>query len=198
MGEAGRWDPMVPVATPEARALVPPAIPGGTVLVMSRSLRALGFVGVFALAAVACTSRVAPSPAGPTAMEYLTAVVERQPLTIHFSLLNPTGAPAAIWVPRMLEPLGAFVTVTVRDGMGAVVCQTHRPKFTPKLKPSADDAYLELVPGQSHGALLTVDDCALAPGAYRVTVGYTNLDYRGTTARPIGALSYETTLALSL
>lgn len=131
-------------------------------------------------------------------MEYLTAVVELQPLSIHFSLLNPSGATASVWVPRMLEPLGAFVTITVTDAMGAVRCQTHRPKFTPKLKATEANAYLELVPGQSHGALFTVEDCALAPGAYRVTVSYSNLDYRGTAEVPIGALSYQTTIALTL
>ena len=131
-------------------------------------------------------------------MEYLTAIVQQHPLTIHFSLLNPARASGPVYVPVMLEPLGAFVNVVVRDGMGQVVCQTHRPKFTPKLKPSADHAYLALEPGYSHGVLLPLDDCTLTPGAYRVQVTYSNLDYRGSPARPVGELAFSTVLALTL
>jgi hypothetical protein len=131
-------------------------------------------------------------------MEYLTAVVDRRPLTIHFSLSNPPRATSPVHVPLMLEPLGAFVTVVVKDGMGEVVCQTHRPKFTPKLKPSSDDAYLTLEPGRSHGAVFALDECTPGPGKYRVQISYTNLDYRGTPARPVGELAFTTTLDVTI
>lgn len=131
-------------------------------------------------------------------MEYLTAVIAPRPLTIHFSLLNPDRARSLAYVPVMMEPLGAFVTVVVRDGMGEVLCQTHRPKFTPKLRPSADDAYLALEPGRSHGAVFVLDECMLDPGTYRVQVSYSNLDYLGSPARAVGSLSYSTVLALTI
>ena len=146
------------------------------------------------IAATACAST------NPTArpMEYLTAIIQPRPLTIHFSLLNPERASAPVYGPVMLEPLGAFLNVVVRDGMGEVVCQTHAPKFTPKLKPTSDDAYLAIEPGRSHGAVFVVDDCELAPGTYRVQVTYSNRDYRGTAARPVGELSYATVLSVSI
>ena len=129
-------------------------------------------------------------------MNYLVNIIGAQPLTLHFSLHNPEQAGGATLVPRMLEPLGAFVSVVVRGSEGNEVCRTHPPKFTPKLKPSLASSYMELEPGYSYGVVLVVEDCALAPGNYEVEVSYTNRDYRGPDGNAIGALTHAKTLPL--
>ncbi len=100
-------------------------------------------------------------------MNYLVNIISAQPLTLHFSLHNPAQAGGATLVPRMLEPLGAFVSVVVRGSEGNEVCRTHPPKFTPKLKPSQASSYMELEPGYSYGVVLVVEDCELRPGQLR-------------------------------
>ena len=114
-------------------------------------------------------------------------VVATTPLTLHVSLLRDAGAVDAAWVPRLLEPLGAFVSVTVHDGDGTLVLETHPPKAKPKLDPDDDASYLPLDPGHTHGAVLEVGD--VPAGTYRVTVAYSTFGYDGTEERPVGDLS---------
>ena len=129
-------------------------------------------------------------------MNYLISVIRTEPLTIHFSIQNPDHVEDPVLLPRMLEPLGAFVSVVVYGPEGAEVCRTHQPKFTPKLKPSQADSYVELDPGYSYGVVFEIDDCKLPPGNYEMEVLYSNLDYQGTEERPIGELSHRAKLPL--
>lgn len=168
-----------------------------TMTAMTGARLAIWCAGGLALGVVGCSSRAA-TPAGSRTMDFTARITHPRPLTVTVALRNPADAPGPIWVPVMFEPLGAFVTVTVRDAAGAIACETHRPKFTPKLRPDADAAYAELGPGAELSAELVVEDCQLAPGQYQVAVGYRNLDYRGTAAHPIGELARATTLDLTL
>ena len=127
-------------------------------------------------------------------MDYLTSITKTAPLSVHFSLYNPEGAPGPAYVPLMLEPVGAFVEVIVRDASGEVVFETYRPKF----KPDRDESYLAVEPGYSYGVVLELEDCELAPGKYELEVTYSNGEYRGSSARPVGVLSFATTLPLTI
>lgn len=119
-------------------------------------------------------------------LECLVAVLATDPLTFHISLHNPGTAAAAVYVPRSLKPLGAFVRVEVRDLDGAVMYATQPPKFTPKLDPFHVDSYVEVEPGYSYGVLLECTAVSLSSAEYRVDVSYSNLQYRGFPGHVIG------------
>jgi hypothetical protein len=168
---------------------------------MSRSgqrARIAGLALVAMLGASACHSKPSHLVYRNPIMNYLVHIIAAQPLTIHFSLHNPEQADGATLVPRMLEPLGAFVSVVVRGPGGDEVCRTHPPKFTPKLKPSQESSYVEIEPGYSHGVVLVVEDCELSPGHYEVDVSYSNRDYRGPDGSAIGELTHTETLPLQV
>src|SRR5688572_9383502 len=112
-------------------------------------------------------------------MRYLVAVTETHPLSIHVSLGNPPGSDQAIYVPRPLGPLGAFVRVVVEDAGGDLVYQSGTSKVRPKLDPDKAESYLALDPGYTHGVVLVVEDLRLDPGDYRLHVAYSNRSYRG-------------------
>jgi hypothetical protein len=126
------------------------------------------------------------STAGRIAMECRAEIVQREPLTVHFSLLSPPGAPGPTWVPRVLLPVGAFVAAELRDGSGAIVWKTERPKFHPKLDPASAAAYVELDPGYSHGVILTLGSPPLGGGEHALTLSYGNLSYRGFAGHELG------------
>jgi hypothetical protein len=129
-------------------------------------------------------------------MRYLVAVTETHPLSIHFSLHNPPGSDEAIYVPKPLGPLGAFVRVAVEDADGDVVHRTVIPKIRLKLDPNKAESYLVLEPGYTHGVVLTVEGLRLEPGDYRLRVEYSNLPYRGFAGHPLGELAHDVTLPL--
>ena len=122
-------------------------------------------------------------------VELLVHVLRCAPLHVQVSLHQPSRAGEAAWVPRLLEPLGAFLTVRVRSTSGPLVYETSAPKFKPKLRPDSDASYLALEPGYTYGIVLELDVPDVTPGAYRVQVQYTNLMYRGTADRPVGTLA---------
>ena len=128
-------------------------------------------------------------------VQLLASVLTTEPLQVHVSLANPEGAPGSVAVPRGLGPLGAYIRLELRSTSGAVLCRTHRPKFSPKLRPGEDSAYVALEPGTSWGAVFTWEDCSQVPSAGQLSVAYANEDYQGTAALPVGALSLETLLS---
>ncbi len=127
-------------------------------------------------------------------MHCLITVVAVHPLTLHFSLHNDAAVPRC--VPRLLTPLGAFLSVTVRDAKGAVVYQTETPKMKLKLDPSRDASYLELEAGYSYGAVFVLEDATLLPGDYHLDIAYSNAQFQGTFGVPVGALAYHSVLPL--
>jgi len=118
-------------------------------------------------------------------MHCVAMVMQKQPLTIYFSLVNPADASAALAVPRVLLPVGAFVKVEIRS-KDQVVFATHQPKFSPKLRPDQPEAYLALDPGHGHGVVLELEGVALSRGDYTIHLVYSNLQYRGFTGHDLG------------
>lgn len=126
--------------------------------------------------------------AGASGPELLVHLVRSAPLHLQVSLHQPSRADRSAWVPRLLEPLGAFLAVRVRSTSGSLVYETSVPKFKPKLRPDRDASYLALEPGYTYGIVVELDLPDVTPGRYRVQVQYTNLMYRGTADRPVGTL----------
>ncbi len=148
-------------------------------------------------AASPAVAGTAPEPTAMPQVQLLASVQASDPLQVHVSLANPEDADTRAAIPRVLEPLGAYITMEVRDAAGEILCQTRRPKFTPKLRPDSDEAYLLLEPGRSRGVLLTWEDCSLSPESQVLHVRYRNEDYQGTPDRPVGTLTLEATLPLA-
>lgn len=128
----------------------------------------------------------------------LVAIVTLRPLLLHVSLHNPPAAAASLYVPRSMKPLGAFVRVEVRDRSGAVVYQTHQPKFAPKLEIGDRKSYVAVEPGYSYGVLLECDISSLPPGDYRVDVSYSNLEFRGFSGHIIGDQACKASIGVTL
>ncbi|WP_306911964.1 hypothetical protein [Arthrobacter sp. B3I9] len=122
----------------------------------------------------------------------LMDVLATAPLRVHVSLHQPDTADEVAWVPKLLAPAGAFITLVVRDPAGETRFETHPPKIKPKLRPDDDDSYLGLEPGYSYGIVLAVDLPQLAGGAYLLEAGYTNRGYHGTSGRPVGEIALTT------
>lgn len=133
-----------------------------------------------------------------TSVELLVEVLGTDPLRLHVSLHQPDSATEAAWVPRLLHPIGAFVSVDIRDTAGESVFATDVPKFKPKLKPSREESYLRVDPGYSYGTVFDLDLGQVTIGSYVIEVGYTNLDYQGTTDRPIGELAFTASCEVTL
>jgi hypothetical protein len=128
------------------------------------------------------------------------AVVERRPLRVHFSLINPAGSDQPLRVPAVIAPAGAFVRIEVRDADGRLVHETERPKLKLKLDPRAVESYVTLQPGYSFGALLELDrdDLWLEPGSYLIRADYQNHEFSGPESDPIGELTCSASAELTL
>jgi hypothetical protein len=129
-------------------------------------------------------------------MECRAEIMQREPLTVHFSLVQPRDAPRSMWVPRVLLPVGAFVAAELRDASGAVVWNTERPKFHPKLDPASPAAYVELEPGYSYGVVLALEGARLGAAEHALTLSYTNLQYRGFAGHELGDQSCTVTVRI--
>lgn len=127
-------------------------------------------------------------------MHCLVTFAALHPLALHFSLHNEGDAPR--YVPRLLTPLGAFVSVKIRDARGTVVYHTETPKVKQKLDPLLGSSYLELEAGYSYGAVFVLDDAMLVPGDYHLDIAYSNAQFQGIPGVPVGALAYQTLLPL--
>ena len=147
---------------------------------------------------VACWA--APGASKPTAgriaMECRAEIVQREPLTVHVTLVQPRDAPRSTWVPRVLLPVGAFVAAELRDGSGAVVWKTERPKFHPKLDPAAANAYVEIEPGYSYGVMVVLAGAPLGAAEHSLTLSYANLQYRGFAGHEVGDQSCTVTVRI--
>jgi hypothetical protein len=126
-------------------------------------------------------------------MHCLATITQKQPLTIYFSLYNPVDAGAVLHVPRMLLPLGAFVKVEIRTG-DQIVYASHQPKFSPKLRPDRQEAYIALDPGHGYGVLLELEGVSLPRGDYTIHLLYSNLQYRGFPGQELGEQRGEITI----
>src|SRR5437870_872365 len=99
-------------------------------------------------------------------MQCLVAITRTRPLTVHFSLYNPPGSEGPVYIPRLLVPLGAFVSLKVTDLLDQVVFETFPPKLNLKLHPSRPESYFALEPGYTYGVVLEAKDAdELAPGS---------------------------------
>lgn len=67
-------------------------------------------------------------------------VLDGPEFAFYVAIGNPKSAHTALFVPRVLAPLGAFVSVKIIDASGQLVYETNLPKFTPKLDPRSRDA----------------------------------------------------------
>jgi hypothetical protein len=132
-------------------------------------------------------------------MQCLVAIIRARPLTVHFSLYNPADSNGPVYIPRLLTPLGAFVSFQVVDLVEHVVYETLLPKFKPKLDPSRAESYYPLEPGYTYGIVLETEDANdVAPGNYQLHMRYSNLQFRGTEEHPLGEMSYNAVLPLHL
>lgn len=131
-------------------------------------------------------------------MQCVATVEKTTPLTIHVSLRQDADATGPLLVPRVLEPLGTFVSMSIIDDAGEVAFETRPVKFTPKLAPSDARAYVELDPGYAWGRSFVLDRAALGAGTYELQVEFSNLSFQGPTDRHVGALACGTRLAFEM
>ena len=133
-------------------------------------------------------------------LRYELEVLALQPLRLSFHLRRPAEATGSAFAPRLLGPLGYFVEVVVDTVAGERLYATTRPKAKPKLRPQDDDSYVELAPGERHGEILEDEDddedvdIDGDAGSYVVRVSYSNREFTGTPACPVGALTAEAAL----
>ena len=128
-------------------------------------------------------------------MQYLAVILQASPLTIHFGFYNPEDSEDPCYVPRMLDPLGYFVSLDVRDGKTSVY-RTERPKVRLKLHPDRAESYHALEPGYTHGIVFEIDDFEPDPGSYSLKLTYSNRQFNGFPGHPLGEMTYKATLPL--
>jgi len=131
-------------------------------------------------------------------MDYRVEVASTAPLRLRFGFVQPADADGPALVPRLIRPTGYFVEAIVRSSDGNEVFRTTRPKAKPKLDPDSAESYLELSPGYGFDALLDLGGDPLPPGAYVLTVTYSNDEYKCPAATPIGELHHTEELELAV
>jgi hypothetical protein len=129
-------------------------------------------------------------------MKYLVAVLQATPLMIHFSFHHQEAAAAVAYLPRLLRPLGYFVSVKITDSQDAVVYASDKPKIKLKLHPERAESYYALEPGYTYGCVLTIADFTAQAGNYHATVTYSNQDFRGFPDHNLGEMSHTARLTL--
>jgi len=127
-------------------------------------------------------------------MRCLVTVCRVRPLTLHFALHNDAGVSSH--VPRLLGPLGAFISVAITNLRGESVFKVDAPKTRLKLDPSRETSYFELEAGYSYGVVLDITEALLAPGKYNLDIDYSNGPFQGTSSTPVGVLEYRVSLPL--
>lgn len=125
---------------------------------------------------------------GGGALRYEVEVAALRPLRLTFRLRQPASEEGEAFVPRLLGPLGYFVEVEVATLAGERMYATTQPKVKMKLRPGDDDSYVALAPGEAFGEDFEGDEIDDRAGEYVVSVRYSNRDYRGTDACPVGEL----------
>ncbi len=131
-------------------------------------------------------------------MNYLVSVIRPNPLLIHFSFYNPGDSGADFFAPRLLKPNGYFIRIKISNENGDRVFKTFTPKAKPKLHPDRQESYLTLGPGYTFGAIIELEEFDPLPGAYRLTLSYSNKEFRGYTGQPLGKLEYKTKLSFAV
>jgi hypothetical protein len=128
-------------------------------------------------------------------MDYLVSITKTNPLTLHFSFYNPDEAEAVVYVPRILGPLGYFITLEISDQYDEVVYETQKSKINLKLHPERESSYHALEPGYTYGNVFEVEDFVPVPGTYHIVLTYSNEEFKGFADNPLGAMTYETKLS---
>lgn len=128
-------------------------------------------------------------------MNFLVSIIQTQPVSFHFSFFNPRHSEETIYVPRALRPLGYFIRLKITNQDNVKVFQTEVPKAKPKMHPDRLESYLAIDPGYSYGAVLQVEDFKPGPGIYELSLSYSNQEYRGFAAQPLGEITYQTKLS---
>lgn len=139
-----------------------------------------------------------PTPtrhAGSADLELRASRLVRGARHLHVGLVNPAAADASRLVPRLLTPLGIWITVAVFDRSGAVIWESTRPKAGLKLHPMRRESYLELAPGYGYGVDLQLPDVPPEEAA-EIRVSYSNEPFTGPRKQPIGTLEYTTIVRL--
>ena len=131
-------------------------------------------------------------------MDYLVSIVRPSPLVIHFSFHNANGDAMPAFVPRLIGPLGYFISLEITAENGAVVYETFKPKIKLKLHPDRQESYLALESGYTYGSVLTVEDFSPSPGAYRIALAYSNEGFRGFPGHALGEMRYRTEMAFEV
>lgn len=131
-------------------------------------------------------------------MNYLTTIIQTSPLTLHFGFHHPAESESPVSVPRLLTPLGYFVSIVITGEKKQIVYESDRPKVKPKLHPARPESYLQLEPGYTYGVMLEVEDFQPARGVWQMTVTYSNREFQGFAEHPIGELIYQTNLAFKI
>jgi hypothetical protein len=127
-------------------------------------------------------------------MDYIVAIQQTDPLTIHFSIYNMPDNDEAIYIPRLLIPLGYFIRLKVLNVVDHVIYESKQPKIKLKLHPYKPESYLSLDPGYSYGVILILDEIKLRHGTYMLKVEYSNRRFTGFQGHPIGEICYETSV----
>jgi hypothetical protein len=127
-------------------------------------------------------------------MNYLVSVLESSPLMIHFSFHHPAHAEAPAYVPRLLSPLGYFISIEITNSKKDVVYASSKPKIKLKLHPDRPDSYLALDPGYTYGYALTVADFSAGAGTYHAAITYSNQEFRGFPEHSLGEMTHTTRL----
>lgn len=130
-------------------------------------------------------------------MQYLVSITRILPLTIHFSLYNPHDSDGPVYIPRLLGPLGYFVSLEITDEDNKVVYHSEKPKAKLKLHPSRSTSYQALEPGYTYGIVFEVEDFRPTPGRYEISIAYSNQEFRGFPGNELGQMTYLTKLSFN-
>ena len=131
-------------------------------------------------------------------MMCLATLLTTRPLVLQVSLFNPQEALGPIFVPRSLQPLGAFIRLQLTDFRSTIVHETSLVKFAPKLHPSRPESYVALEPGYIYGAVFECPIPELSPGDYRLKIRYSNLEFQGYPGGEIGKQQCDTSLNFTM
>lgn len=130
-------------------------------------------------------------------MQYLAEIIQTSPLTIHFSFHNPEDNDGPAYVPKLLRPLGYFVSLEMKEGQKTLY-RTHQPKVKLKLHPDRAESYYALEPGYTYGVVLQAEEFKASPGDYQLDISYSNQQFKGFPGHPLGEMTFQTTLPVHI
>ena len=124
----------------------------------------------------------------------LVTLLATRPLVLHVSVYNPATSSERVLVPRMLLPVGTLLQIAVLDVDGATLWRSSAVKAALKLHPDRPDSYVELEPGYSHGAVVSLDTVTEVARAAAVTVSYSCSVFTGPAGRTVDLRTFEITV----